>query len=315
MAMRKLGLAVLSAGLMVLAGTTVVRADDDTIRLGTSNSGTLGTITGAADTELVYWRGGWGGYRGSSYGGYRNYGYGGYRNYGYGGYRNYGYGGYRNYGYGGYRNYGYGHHRPYYASYYGGYRPYYGGYGGYNRPYYGGYGYGGYGNGGYGYGGYGNGGYGYGGYGNGGYGYGGYGNGGYGYGGYGNGGYYGIGYENPAGTDYAAPFGQAPVQQYQYLQPQQLPAPAVVAPQAGETFPYDGGPQSPVPQPGVAPVQPGATPQPTVPLTGKVVSVPRETTGGVVYYTSYTDRTTAATPTSRYTYPAYGDQVLPTVRK
>jgi len=64
------------------------------------------------------------------YGGYRGYGHGGYRGFGYGGYRGFGYGGYRGYGYG-YRGFGYG-----YRGYGYGYRGYYGGYRGYYRPYY-----------------------------------------------------------------------------------------------------------------------------------------------------------------------------------
>ena len=48
----------------------------------------------------------------------------------------------------------------------------------------------------------------------------------------------------------------------------------------GATYPYDGGPQNPVPMP-------GAQPQRTVPLEGKAVSLPRSE--------------------PKYTYPAYGE--------
>lgn len=57
-------------------------------------------------------------------------------------------------------------------------------------------------------------------------------------------------------------------------------------------------------------------------MTGKVVTLPKETTGGMTQYTHYVGLGTSATPTqpgasagSRYTYPAYGDVTLPPVRK
>ena len=68
------------------------------------------------------------------------------------------------------------------------------------------------------------------------------------------------------------------------------------------------------------PGQNGGEPQPTVPLTGKVVSLPRVLSGGTSQYTvthlvgSGTD-TPAAQATNSYAYPAYGDQSLPQVRK
>jgi hypothetical protein len=124
---------------------------------------------------------------------------------------------------------------------------------------------------------------------------------------------------------YAAPFDEMPQQQYQYLPPQEMLPPDAVGPYdggpyPGQTYPYDGGPQYPVPQPGA--VQPGATPQPSVPLTGKVVSLPRQTTGGVLHYTSFSAATpapatapVAPVSTTPYRYPAYGEQALPSVRR
>jgi hypothetical protein len=66
------------------------------------------------------------------------------------------------------------------------------------------------------------------------------------------------------------------------------------------TYPYNGGPQNPVPMPDARPATPqSAPPRPTVPLEGRAVSLPREQ--------------------HKYTYPAYGegrtsfaeDRVLP----
>jgi hypothetical protein len=100
--------------------------------------------------------------------------------------------------------------------------------------------------------------------------------------------------------------------------PQVLPMPAIVPQQPGglQTFPYDGGPQVPLPTPQV---DPASGPRPTVPLQGKIVSRPQETTGGTtplftVSLSTYGQTVTLGTPRS-YTYPAYGDQALPAVRK
>jgi hypothetical protein len=122
---------MLAAGLLTLVGSTSVRAQNDTFRLGGSGEGMDGLVWGGTDTELV--RYGHGGHHGHMHHGHMHHGH---MHHGHVGYWN---GGYRpwGYGYGGYGGYGYG------------------GYAGYYRPY--GYGYGGYG---YGYGGYG---YGYGG--------------------------------------------------------------------------------------------------------------------------------------------------------
>jgi hypothetical protein len=134
-------LAGLAGVAALFAGAQVARAADDVIPLRGAGSSSAATITlgydGKADTELArYARGGYGGYRGGHYGGYGGYrgghygGYGGYRGAYYGGYRGGHYGGYRGYyaGYGGYRGYYGGYYRPYYYGNYGGYYPYYSSY-------------------------------------------------------------------------------------------------------------------------------------------------------------------------------------------
>jgi len=90
-----------------------------------------------ADTDLVWHRGGFGGFRGGYYGGFRG-GYGGFRGGYYGGFRGGYYGGYRGYAGFGYRGYYGGYYPRYYGysgGYYGGYYPRYYGYSG---GYYGG---------------------------------------------------------------------------------------------------------------------------------------------------------------------------------
>jgi hypothetical protein len=125
---------MLAAGLLTLVGSTSVRAQNDTFRLGGSSGGMDGLVWGGTDTELVrYGHGGHGGHghmhHGHMHHGHMHHGHMHHGHVGYwgGGYRQWGYG-YGGYG-GGYRQWGYG---------YGGY----GGYAGYYRPY--GYGYGGY---------------------------------------------------------------------------------------------------------------------------------------------------------------------------
>ena len=81
-------------------------------------------------------------------------------------------------------------------------------------------------------------------------------------------------------------------------------------------FPYDGGPQAPVPMP--APngdINPAGQPRPNVPLDGKLVSLPTEPSGGFAPVTTpetqrlrYVVPTTTKTPTPRVVYPAYGEQ-------
>jgi hypothetical protein len=67
-------------------------------------------------------------------------------------------------------------------------------------------------------------------------------------------------------------------------------APAQASPQPQPSqgnYPYDGGPANPVPLPGTEP-KPATPPQPTVPLEGRVVSLPSKP--------------------GKYVYPAYGEQ-------
>jgi hypothetical protein len=74
------------------------------------------------------------------------------------------------------------------------------------------------------------------------------------------------------------------------------PAPGVVPPmqEPNGTFDYNGGPQKPVPLPGANPAPAKAPPRSTVPLEGRLVSVP------------------APAPPSRFAYPAYGERPAPT---
>jgi hypothetical protein len=69
-------------------------------------------------------------------------------------------------------------------------------------------------------------------------------------------------------------------------------APRATPYQNDGTFPYDGGPRSPVPMPRAEPA-PMSTPPPSVPLEGRSVSLP-------------------PTKVAKYAYPAYGDQPTPT---
>jgi len=109
------------------------------------------------------------------------------------------------------------------------------------------------------------------------------------------------------------PTQQTPVQP-QFVQP----------PVQNGTFPYNGGPVNPVPLPGDPPL-PTKDPRGTVPLEGKLVSLPRETFGGVgpvvtpeiqkLSYVSLRTSQLTTTPTS-YSYPAYGEQpITPAPRK
>jgi hypothetical protein len=125
-------------------------------------------------------------------------------------------------------------------------------------------------------------------------------------------------------ADVPATLAQLPAQtqpvtsQYQpsTARPQLLPPPATVPqqPSGNQTFPYDGGPQVPLPMPQV---DPASGPRPTVPLQGKIVSLPVETTGGTTPLFTVSLGTYGqpiAAPRS-YTYQAYGEQSLPYVRK
>jgi hypothetical protein len=241
-------------------------SDVKTLRLGDVPTIKLGKAGPNADTELVR---SYGGHHGGYHGGYRSNYYGGYRGY---------YGGYRGF-YGGYHNY----YRPYYA----GFRPYYGGYG-YRNFYYPRYslyaslfGYG--------------------------YGY------GYGYRPYA---YYAppVYYYDPScyyptGLTTSTFSTYSPVMpltsQYEsgYV-PQGTPVPqpgsaedrGVPVPKPGSaedgTFPYDGGPSSPVPMPKADPVPSRDPVRPAPKPEGRIVSLPA--------------------PTTPFAYSAYGEKTAPT---
>lgn len=251
-----------AAGLLAAAGIlawAVPSQAGDVVRLnGVDNAPAQNLVDDGQGADTIRtWHRGFGGF---GYGGYRGFGYGGYRGFGYGGYglgyRGFGFGGY-GLGYGlGYRGFGYG----------GFYRPYYG-FGGFYRPYYGlgiGYGLGGYGLGGFGYGG--------------------------GFGGF----YPGIGYgfgpcagttanvynlSMPVAT-LGTPLPGSPASPYIDVNPPQAP------PEVG-TYPYDGGPRTPVPNPKETVKPSTGTPQRTVPLEGRSVSLPK--------------------PAAKWAFPAYGE--------
>ena len=243
-----------AAGLLAAVGLlawAVPSRAGDVIRLNmVDNAPTQNLVDDGqgADTVRTWYRG-FGGW-----GGYRGFGWGGYRGFGWGGYRGFGWGGYGL----GYRGFGYG----------GFYRPYYG-FGGFYRPFYG-----------------------YGGYGLG-YGLGvGYGLGGIGYGGFYPGFGYGYGFGPCAGTTASVytlsmpvatigtPLPCTPQQPYVDVNPPQAPADA-------GTYPYDGGPQPVVPAPKESVKPSTGTPQRSVPLEGRSVSLPK--------------------PTTKWAYPAYGE--------
>lgn len=234
--------------LATVAWVSPVRADD-TVRLGLNSSAPTLTLGGGKDADIidVHGHGGFGHFGG--YGGYRGGYYG-----GYGGYRSY-YGG----GYGG----GYG---SYYPRYYGGYSSYYypRSYGGYSSyysypRYYGGYGaYGSY----------------YPSY------YGSYGA----YGGYYSrpSFYFGISSGNCGANIVTLPL--QPNSSAQVVPSN--PVPATPPATKDGTYPYDGGPDRPVPMPKVEP-EGTQFPKQTVPAEGRPVSLPAK---------------------SKYVFPAYGEQ-------
>ena len=126
----------LALGAVLAASGAVSAGDGNTVLLSGGKGSTTMTLGGSGtaekaateDTELAGYRGYYGGYRGGY--GYRGWGggYGGYRGGYYGGYRGAYYGGYRAGYWGGYR-----------GGYWGGYRGGWGGWGGYARPYYAGF--------------------------------------------------------------------------------------------------------------------------------------------------------------------------------
>jgi len=264
----------LAYGLALAAGlalTSAARAGDDVIRLASPNSSgdarTLGATADdlAADNLEANYRGGYG-YRGGYHGGYRGGYYGGYRGGYYGGYRGGYYGGYRGAYYGGYRGYygGYGY-RPYYSSFYS--RPYYGGGYGY-VPYYSSYSYG--------------------------YSY-------YPsypiyYGGYycsdvGDAGVYSGSSQPSAVVRQPATYSVEP-----QPQPQPNPTPLPQMPRADDnTFPYDGGPKTPVPMP-----QTFEDARPTL--------APRSRPQAEETVVSLKPRLAEEKKSGKWNFPAYGEQ-------
>ncbi len=280
--MKHLGWTALAAGLLFVTGSQAARADD-VVLLGGGDAPTQNLIyDGDADTVLAHYRGGdRGGY---GYGGYRGYGYGGYRGYGYAGYRGYGYGGYRGYGYGGYGYGGYGfrYYSPSFAFSYG-YRPYYNNF--YYRPY----------------------------------------------------SYYRPYYSPYYYSSYAYSYPSYSYPSYYYAYPcvldeagngnavvlgQQRPMEQKqVMPPAGNgdgTYFYDGGPANRVPIPGAEPKFPPKGP--TVPLEGKLVSLPAKS--ATVAFPAFGEAPATAAPaqndarfvslqattSSRSAFPAYGEK-------
>jgi len=288
--MRKAALSMLAAGLLLLAGHEMARADDLPLK-GSGDEGSISNLkfTGEANTTEIGRGRGWGGY-GRGWGGYGRGYYG--RGY-YGGYGR-GYYGYGRYGY------GYGYRYPYYSVYR--YPYYYGGYGGYGYPYY----YGGYG--GYGYP------YNYGGYG--GYGYGSYYP--YCYISYPNSNSYGYGPGTGYGplTSGAVNGGNGPIQLTQFVTTvPSTPSNGSPAVPADGTYPYNGGPQSVVPQPQIMPSPNIDTERSTIPRDGVPVSLPRGMSGEVsstVYRGAFASTPASTTRTvgqgaPRIAYPAYGE--------
>ncbi len=78
------------------------------------------------------------------------------------------------------------------------------------------------------------------------------------------------------------------------------PQPIPVGPSNDGTYPYDGGPRAPVPQPKDFDPAPSSSPKPTLPLDGKPVSLPVQSKYTQFEYPAYgDDRTTAKKKDSR----------------
>jgi hypothetical protein len=272
----------LLAVLGVLAGTVPTRAGDTILLNRVENTPTQTLVDdgrGADTIQTQFRRGfGFGGFnRGFGFGGFnRGFGFGGFnRGFGFGGFnRGFGFGGFPRFGFGGFRGFGFGGFRGF-------------GFGGF--PVFGFGGFPGFGWGG-GFSGFGLGG-GFSGFGWGGVPAFGWGGGFSGFGfplGIGYGGFYGPcsgGYGGVYTLAMPAPYGVAPVTTA--IQPRYLDyyAPSQ-APRGDGTYPYDGGPSSPVPNPKATPV-PQSAPQRSVPLEGRAVSLPKSAT--------------------KWAYPAYGE--------
>jgi len=150
--------------------------------------------------------------------------------------------------------------------------------------------------------------------------------------------YYGASYYSPYYASYYYPCAgtvaptvtlqtQQPITQAQSIY--QTPAPPRInnvqpMPPASDsnTFPYNGGPNQPIPMPPQNDGAPISSPRGIIPLDGKLESLPRETGGGVSpvsapnSWTYVRNGNTAPTvnPT-RIAYPAYGENAVPTPRK
>jgi hypothetical protein len=82
-------------------------------------------------------------------------------------------------------------------------------------------------------------------------------------------------------------------------------------PKRDDTYPYDGGPRNPVPQPGNNDPAPSATPKRTVPLEGKPVSLPAPVAKTQFAYPAYGESTTKKTTGKT----VFAEDRVPTERK
>ncbi len=95
---------------------------------------------------------------------------------------------------------------------------------------------------------------------------------------------------------------------YRAPAPQQYVPPMPPANGSG-TFPYDGGPRSPVPMP-----NPEQAPRGIIPIDGRLVSLPTEISGGTTQVGAPASPRNTVQP--RVTYPAYGEEpIVPAPRK
>lgn len=98
--------------------------------------------------------------------------------------------------------------------------------------------------------------------------------------------------------------------------PRTIPPPSATAVPRDGTFPYDGGPASPIPMPSpMNDVNPSKAPRGVVPLDGRLVKLPTQSSGGTSSATSpeiqrlrFTTTTTVAPV--RVNYPAYGEEPI-----
>jgi len=92
-----------------------------------------------------------------------------------------------------------------------------------------------------------------------------------------------------------------------YAAPQYTPP---MPPPGNGTYPYNGGPNAPVPMPNAVPNQ-GNPPAPTLPIDGRLVSLPATFSGGVNAFGPHSTPAPAApTPAPRVSYPAYGEEPI-----